>query len=248
MLYVRFAHNDRVSYGVLDGSHVRQLAGRPFDTAAETGVVLPLDAVTLLAPCEPSKVVAVGLNYRSHLGSRPEPTQPGIFAKYPTCIIGTGQPIVFPPGAQDTHFEGEMVLVIGRTAKNVDKAEAASYVFGVTCGNDISERIWQKNDLQWFRAKASDTFGPLGPAIATGLNYGNLLLQTRVNGVVVQSQRTSDLIFDVSAIVSYISTFVTLLPGDIIFTGTPGTTSALKSGDRVEVELEGVGILSNPVA
>lgn len=248
MLYVRYAHQGQVSYGILDGSTIRQLSGRPFDAPSETGTVVSAAAVTLLAPCEPSKVVAIGLNYRSHLGSRPEPAQPGVFAKYPTCIIGTGQPIVLPPGAQDTHFEGEMVLVIGRTAKHVAKADVASHVFGVTCGNDISERLWQKNDLQWFRAKGSDTFGPLGPAIATGLDYDNVHLQTRLNGVVVQSQRTSDLIFNVAAIVNYVTTYVTLWPGDIIFTGTPGTTSALSSGDRVEVEIEGVGVLQNTVA
>lgn len=248
MRYVRYSHHGQVSYGVLDGTQIRQLAGRPFDEPAETGVIVEADAVSLLAPCEPSKVIAVGLNYRSHLGSRAEPSQPGLFAKYPTCIIATGDAIVLPPGATDTHFEGEMVLVIGRRAKHVSKSDAPSYVFGVTCGNDISERVWQKNDLQWFRAKGSDTFGPLGPTIATGLDIGNLLLQTRLNGTVVQSQRTSDLIFDVPTIVSYVTQFVTLLPGDIIFTGTPGSTSALTSGDTVEVELEGVGVLSNTVA
>jgi 2-keto-4-pentenoate hydratase/2-oxohepta-3-ene-1,7-dioic acid hydratase in catechol pathway len=139
------------------------------------------------------------------------------------------------------------VVVIGKRAKNISAADAPQYVFGVTAGNDVSERAWQKNDLQWFRAKASDTFGPMGPAIVTGLNYGDLLLQTRVNGVVLQSQRTKDLIFDVPAIISYVSRFVTLEPGDVIYTGTPGSTKAMKPGDIVEVEIEGIGVLRNKV-
>ena len=141
-----------------------------------------------------------------------------------------------------------MVIVIGRKVSRVSKEEAKSYVFGVTAGNDVSERDWQRADLQWLRAKGSDTFGPLGPAIVTGLDYDDLLLQTRLNGEVVQSQRTKDLIFDVATIVSYVSQYVTLLPGDVIYTGTPGTTRAIKAGDTVEVEVEGVGVLRNRVA
>jgi 2-keto-4-pentenoate hydratase/2-oxohepta-3-ene-1,7-dioic acid hydratase in catechol pathway len=152
-----------------------------------------------------------------------------------------------PSDAQNVHYEGELVVVIGKLAKDVTVADAPSYVFGVTAGNDVSERGWQQADLQWFRAKAADTFGPLGPAIVTGLNYNDLLLKTRLNGAEVQSQRTSDLIFDVANIVSYLSRYITLMPGDVIYTGTPGTTRAMKAGDVVEVEIEGVGILRNPV-
>jgi 2-keto-4-pentenoate hydratase/2-oxohepta-3-ene-1,7-dioic acid hydratase in catechol pathway len=135
----------------------------------------------------------------------------------------------------------------GKKAHDAE-AEAKQYVFGVTAGNDVSERDWQKADLQWFRAKGTDTFGPLGPVIATGLNYDDLLVQTRLNGEVKQSQRTTDLIFNVAAIVSYVSRYVTLMPGDVIYTGTPGTTSAMKPGDVVEVEVEGVGVLRNTIA
>jgi len=138
--------------------------------------------------------------------------------------------------------------VVGRRAKHVARGEAAGYIFGVTAGNDVSERNWQKNDLQWLRAKSSDTFGPLGPAVATGLDYNDLLVETRLNGEVRQSQRTRDLMFDVDTIVTYVTQFVTLLPGDLIFTGTPGTTQAMNVGDIVEVEVEGVGILRNSVA
>jgi 2-keto-4-pentenoate hydratase/2-oxohepta-3-ene-1,7-dioic acid hydratase in catechol pathway len=190
----------------------------------------------------------VGLNYKSHLGERPAAKYPGLFAKYPTSIIPHGDTIRIPQDANNVHYEGEMVLVIGKRASRVSKEEAKSYVFGVTVGNDVSERDWQRDDLQWFRAKAADTFGPLGPVLVTGLNYDDLLLQTRLNGAVVQSQRTRDLIFDVASIVSYVSQYVTLMPGDVIFTGTPGTTRQMKPGDTVEVELEGVGVLRNPVA
>jgi 2-keto-4-pentenoate hydratase/2-oxohepta-3-ene-1,7-dioic acid hydratase in catechol pathway len=140
-----------------------------------------------------------------------------------------------------------MVLVIGKRASNVPEADALSYVFGVAAGNDVSERDWQQKDLQWFRAKASDTFGPLGPAIVTGLNPDDLLVQTRLNGEVVQSERTTHLIFNVKEIVSYVSRYVTLEPGDVIYTGTPGTTKPIKPGDIVEVEVQGVGILRNRV-
>jgi 2-keto-4-pentenoate hydratase/2-oxohepta-3-ene-1,7-dioic acid hydratase in catechol pathway len=246
--YVRYESAGRVSYGVLEGDTVRELSGDLFASPKPTGRTVKLSDVKLLAPCDPKKVIAVGLNYKSHIGERPSATYPGLFAKLPTSIIGPDATIVFPPGASNVHFEGELVVVIGKRARNVAAADAAQYVFGVTAGNDVSERDWQKQDLQWFRAKASDTFGPLGPVIVKGLNYGDVLLQTRVNGQVVQSQRTKDLIFDVHAIVSYISQFVTLEPGDVIYTGTPGATKAMKPGDTVEVEIEGIGILRNKTA
>jgi 2-keto-4-pentenoate hydratase/2-oxohepta-3-ene-1,7-dioic acid hydratase in catechol pathway len=139
-------------------------------------------------------------------------------------------------------------VVIGRRAKNVSEAEALSYVFGVTCGNDVSARDWQKNDVQWWRAKSCDTFGPVGPFIVTGLNYDDLRVQLRLNGKVLQDERTSQMIHNVSQIVSFSSRHLTLEPGDLIYTGTSGRTSAIKPGDKVEVELEGVGILTNSVA
>jgi 2-keto-4-pentenoate hydratase/2-oxohepta-3-ene-1,7-dioic acid hydratase in catechol pathway len=174
-------------------------------------------------------------------------TTPGLFAKMPTSIIADRDTVILPPDANNVHYEGEMVLIIGKRAQNVPVDKAKEYVFGVTTGNDVSERDWQKSDLQWFRAKAADTFGPLGPVIVRGVNYDDLLLQTRLNGEVVQSQRTKDLIFTVAEIVSYISRYVTLEPGDVIYSGTPGTTRQMKAGDVVEVELEQVGLLRNPV-
>ena len=245
--YVRYSVDGQVSYGVLEGEAIRELEGDLFDAPRETGRTVRLSEVRLLPPCLPSKVIAVGLNYQSHLGEREAAEYPGLFAKYPTSIIGHEAEIVMPTDAGNLHYEGELVIVIGREANNVSPDDAAEYVFGVTAGNDVSERDWQRSDLQWLRAKASDTFGPIGPAIVTGLNHNDLLVQTRVNGEVRQSERSSDLIFDVETIVSYVSRYVTLMPGDVIFTGTPGSTQAMQPGDVVEVEVEGVGVLRNTV-
>ena len=246
--YVRYLHGERIAYGILEGDVIRELAGNFLADSRPTGKSVRLADVRLLAPCEPTKVVAVGLNYKSHIGERATPEYPGLFTKLPTSIIGPEQEIVFPPGAEDVHYEGELVAVIGRRASRVSEAEAPKYIFGVTAGNDVSERKWQRADLQWFRAKGSDTFGPLGPAVVAGLDYKDLQLTTRLNGEVRQSQRTSDLLFSVDKVVSYVSQFVTLLPGDLIYTGTPGNTKAMKPGDVVEVEIEGVGVLRNKLA
>ena len=245
--YVRYATGTQIHYGILQGDTIAELTGDLFANPKPTGRTVKLADVKLVAPCTPSKVIAVGLNYQTHLGQRAAATYPGLFAKLPTTIIGPEEAIVFPPDAKNVHFEGEMVVVIGKRAHDVPEADAKQYVFGVTAGNDVSERDWQKADLQWFRAKGTDTFGPLGPVITTGLNYDDLLVQTRLNGEVKQRQRTTDLIFNVAAIVSYVSRYVTLMPGDVIYTGTPGTTSAMKPGDVVEVEVEGVGVLRNRV-
>ena len=173
--------------------------------------------------------------------------RPGVFAKFPTSLIPDRADIVFPPDATNVHFEGEMALVIGKVAKNVSVADAPNYVFGVTICNDLVDRQWLLEDLQWFRAKGSDTFGPLGPWIVTGTNFQDALLETRVNGKTLQSQRTHDLIFDIPYLVSYVSHYVTLQPGDLIYTGTPGQTSAMQPGDVVEIEIEGIGVLRNKV-
>jgi 2-keto-4-pentenoate hydratase/2-oxohepta-3-ene-1,7-dioic acid hydratase in catechol pathway len=246
--YVRYSVGNTTSYGILEGDNVRELSGDLFASPKRTGKTVKLSAVKLLAPCVPSKVIAIGLNYQTHLGQRSAAAYPGIFAKMPTSIIPHEADIIYPPDATNLHYEGEMVVVIGKRASNVAAADVPKHIFGITAGNDVSERAWQAADLQWFRAKASDTFGPLGPVIVAGLNYDDLLVQTRLNGEVVQSQRTKDLIFSVGEIVSYLSRYVTLEPGDVIYTGTPGTTKAMKVGDTVEIEVEGVGILRNKVA
>jgi 2-keto-4-pentenoate hydratase/2-oxohepta-3-ene-1,7-dioic acid hydratase in catechol pathway len=245
--YIRYELQGKAAYGILDGETVRELSAAPWAGGKPTGKTTKFASVKLLAPAEPSKVIAAGLNYKSHIGQQAPAKYVGLFAKFPTSIIGHEADIPYPADATDLHFEGELVVVIGKEASKVSKEDALSYVFGVTAGNDVSERAWQKQDLQWFRAKAADGFGPLGPWIVTGINYQDALLETRVNGKTLQSQRTKDLIFDVPYIVSYVSQYITLMPGDVIYTGTPGTTSAMKPGDVVEVEIEGIGVLRNKI-
>jgi 2-keto-4-pentenoate hydratase/2-oxohepta-3-ene-1,7-dioic acid hydratase in catechol pathway len=248
--YIRYRYESAAYYGILDGESVREIRGNLYGGYAETGSALKLSDVSLLFPCQPGKILAVGINYKSHLGNRSMPGHPEIFYKAVTALQDPEGPIVTPAGATDVHYEGELVIVIGKQVKNATLEEARAAIFGVTCGNDVSERNWQHGqgkDLQWWRAKGCDTFAPLGPAIVTGLDYGNLRLQTRLNGEVVQEQVTSDLIFDCPTIVSWISGWVTLMPGDVIYTGTPGATRRISPGDVVEVEIEGIGILRNPV-
>lgn len=246
--YVRFAGADGgAAYGRIEGEEIAVLHAAPWAGGAPTGERVPREGARLLAPVEPGKVIAIGLNYASHLGGREPSAYPGVFAKLPTSIVGPGDAIEKREDAGNLHYEGELVLVVGREAREVPVESAADYLFGVTAGNDVSERDWQGADLQWFRAKASDTYGPLGPVISRGVEYDDLELTTRLNGEVVQQQRTSDLIFDTADIVAYVSRYVTLMPGDVIFTGTPGTTSPMEDGDSVSVEVETVGVLENPV-
>ena len=243
--------HSRIRCGILEGDEIHELSGGLFDPPSLTGDSFPLAEVRLLAPCVPPKILAVGLNYRSHLGDRKAPENPEIFYKPVTALQHPGKPIVLPDDAIDPHFEGELVVIVGRTiVRNASREEAAAAVFGVTCGNDVSDRNWQRGpgkDNQWWRAKGCDTFAPLGPVIVTDANYADLALSTRVNGEVLQQQRTSDLIFDVPAVIAFISRYVTLTPGDAIYTGTPGNTRRMQPGDRVEVEIEGIGTLENPV-
>ncbi|MEO8125567.1 MAG: fumarylacetoacetate hydrolase family protein [Bryobacteraceae bacterium] len=249
--FVRFQKGSATSYGIVNGESVEAIQGDLFGAHKKTGTKHKLSDVKLLAPCTPSKVLAVGLNYKSHIGTRKPPSAPEIFYKPITCLQNPGDPIIIPKDSQNTHYEGELVIVMGKKAWHISAAEAKDTIFGVCCGNDVSERDWQNGpnkDLQWWRAKGADTFGPLGPMIARGIDYSNVMLQTRLNGAVVQKSNTSDLLFDCHAIVSYISQYVTLIPGDVIYTGTPGSTKKMSPSDVVEVEIDGVGILKNPIA
>jgi 2-keto-4-pentenoate hydratase/2-oxohepta-3-ene-1,7-dioic acid hydratase in catechol pathway len=260
--YVRFETDGRAAYGRWRDNMIEELEGSIYSGASPTGRTFRRETVRLLVPCEPSKVLAVGLNYASHQqfvtaaeggfttpGGKPlDMSKPVIFAKFPTSLIPDGTPIVFPEGATNVHFEGELALVVGKTATKVSEAEAKNYVFGVSVCNDLVDREWLLNDLQWFRAKGSDNFGPMGPAIVTGLEYSDLRLRTWVNGDLRQDSSTSELVYSPDKLLSYVSQFVTLVPGDVIFTGTPGKTQAVTHGDTVEIEIEGVGRLSNSVA
>ena len=247
--FVRYRTGSTESHGILVAGVVREIRGDLF-RYSETGAVHPVSDIKLLCPCRPGKILAVGLNYKSHLSGRPQPEHPGVFFKPASALQDPGEPIRIPRDATDVHYEGELVVVIGRQLRDAAPDEARDGIFGVTCGNDVSERNWQHGpgkDLQWWRAKGSDTFAPLGPVVVSGLDYGNLALETRLNGEIVQKQSTADLIFDCPAIVSWISGWVTLEPGDVIYTGTPGSTRKLTPGDVVEVEIEHIGILRNPV-
>jgi 2-keto-4-pentenoate hydratase/2-oxohepta-3-ene-1,7-dioic acid hydratase in catechol pathway len=248
--YVRFRRGSSISHGILEGDTVRPIQGSLFGSPKPGGATHRLADVKLLYPIEPPKILAVGLNYKSHVGNRQPPSQPELFYKPITCLQHPEDPIVIPADSKNTHYEGELVLVIGKRVQNATAEQARDAIFGVACGNDVSERDWQggaNKDLQWWRAKGADTFGPCGPCIVRGLNYGNVKLQTRLNGQVVQEQSTSDLLFGPVEIVRFASRYVTLTPGDLIYTGTPGATRAMKHGDVVEVDIEGVGVLRNRV-
>ncbi len=254
MRYLRFQKGKTVAYGLLEGERVRQLSGDLFGAWSKTDTTYALKEVKLLPPTQPLQVLALAGNYRSHLKNEEVPPKfkiPQPFFKSPSCLVGQGDAIVIPKDAKIVHYEAELVIVIGKKCSKVSKADALDYVFGVTAGNDVSERVWQNDaevkDVQWWRAKGADTFGPVGPYIVSGVDYGKLMLRLRLNGEVKQEEMTDHLIHDVPSTVSFISQYITLQPGDLIFTGTPGKTSDMKPGDVVEVELEGAGVLRNPV-
>lgn len=198
---------------------------------------------------KPSKIIAIGLNYHDHARelNMPIPSQPVMFLKPPTAVIGTGKTIIIPPQSKEVHYEGELAVIIKDKAHGITKDEAVRHILGYTCANDVTARDLQRLDGQWTRAKSFDTFCPLGPKIAKNIDPGNLKIQTRVNGRVVQSSNTKDLIFGVNEVVAFVSSVMTLLPGDIIMTGTPSGVGRLLPGDTVEVEIEGIGILVNKV-
>jgi len=248
--FVRFERAGSAAYGSLTGDFITELTGAPWRGGVPAGRSYNVSAVKLLVPCEPSKVLAVGRNYKSHIGKEKAPTRPEFFYKPPACLQNPGDPIIIPKDSRNTHYEAELVIVIGKKLKNVSRTEAEAGIFGYTCGNDVSERDWQGGkdaDMQWWRAKGADTFGPLGPVIVAGFKPGPQTILSRLNGEVKQKQLLSDLLFDCPAIVEFAARYVTLLPGDVIFTGTPGTTSAMKPGDTIEVEIGGIGTLKNPV-
>ncbi len=247
--YVRFRRADgSTGAGLLEGENIAVIEQPFFEQTTRTGESVVASSVQLLAPTEPRSIVCVGLNYSSHLNGRPVPNPATLFHKPLSSIAGPGDAIVLPENAGRVDPEGEIVIVIGKTLKGVDRDGAIAGIFGYTCGNDVSAREWQQADGQWWRAKGSDTFGIYGPSIATGLDWQNIELRTRVNGVEAQHGNSNELILDIPEIVRYVASVMTLVPGDVIYTGTPGSPQALKSGDVVEVEVTGVGVLSNPVA
>jgi 2-keto-4-pentenoate hydratase/2-oxohepta-3-ene-1,7-dioic acid hydratase in catechol pathway len=254
-LYVRFRRADAPdSQGILEGDSIYLIEGDLFGEYRRLEDGVPLSRVELLEPVRPTNILAAAVNYQSHvpsgrsvLKSEEAPSIPQLFIKPVSSIIGPERTILLPEGARRVDAEGELVAVMGRRCRGVSREEALDYVFGYTCGNDVSARHWQRDDVQWWRAKGSDTFSPIGPVIASGLSPADLKLRTLVNGTEAQSSSTSQLIHDVPALISFASQFMTLEPGDLIFTGTPGEPPRLSHGDVVEVEIEGIGTLRNPV-
>jgi 2-keto-4-pentenoate hydratase/2-oxohepta-3-ene-1,7-dioic acid hydratase in catechol pathway len=253
---VRFVFHGKIRYGILEDKGLRGLRGSPyaqFKGAGSSfrfdGSTYKLNEVRLLAPCVPSKIVALGLNYRLHAEETKMqlPSVPLIFLKPSTAVIGPEDKILLPRDSRRVDYEGELGVVIARKAKDVPKDRVADYILGYTCVNDVTERHVQEEDKQWTRAKGYDTFAPIGPWIETDVEPNDLRLETYLNGELRQSARTSELIFGVAELVSFISGVMTLLPGDVIATGTPSGIGRMKSGDVVEVRIEGIGTLRNSV-
>ncbi len=250
----RYARDGAPHVGRREGDSFVRWTAAPWEGGRETTARDPAAAVTLLAPVTPSKIVCVGLNYREHFaesrsvapGSR-LPREPLLFLKPPSSVVASGQAIVYPSGVTRLDPEAELGVVIGTRARRVGVAQAMGHVAGLTCVNDVTARNYQKQDGQWTRAKGFDTFAPLGPWVAVGLPPDGLGIECRVNGRTRQRGNTSDLLFPVAYLVSFVSHIMTLERGDVIATGTPAGVAPVEVGDRIEVEVEGVGVLENRV-
>lgn len=251
MKIVRYRRNDdEVSYGIVSDDRIRPLKGDPFcSEICEDKEWVNLSEVRLLSPCKPSKIIALGLNYKDHaleLGME-LPEVPLIFIKPGTSVIGPGESIVYPGMSQRVDYEAELGVVIGRVAKNVSVEEAFDHVLGYTCFNDVTARDLQRKDGQFTRSKSFDTFAPIGPWVETEIDPGNLAVKSILNGKIRQQSSTRNLIFDVPYLVHFISSIMTLIPGDVIATGTPGGIGPMKPGDTIEIAIEGIGSLVNKV-
>lgn len=252
MKYICYQSDNGPQMGVYtDESEVKQVSGsfaEGFTTGESVG---ELSSLTLLAPLQPGKIMAIGLNYVDHVTeldkTRTVPESPVIFMKPQTAVIGPGEQIRLVNPENPTHYEAEICVVIGKTATDVEETDALNYVFGYTCGNDVSDRIIQKGNGQWIRGKGFDSYCPLGPCIETDLDISNVRVKSRLNGEDRQNESTSSLIFSIPFLISHISKGITLNPGDVIMTGTPAGVGPMKHGDTIEIEVEGVGVLRNPV-
>lgn len=251
MKIARFSLNGSARYGIVDtgAEIIKEIAGSLFEDLGLKDGQHTISEVKLLAPVEPSKVIAVGLNYVDHAKELKMsiPENPILFMKPPTSVIGPGEEIIYPKMSQQVDYEAELVMVMKKETKCVSKEEAASHILGYTCGNDVTARDLQRKDSQWTRAKSFDTFCPLGPWIVTDIDPTNIKVEMLLNGQVVQSSSASNMIFNVFELVSFISQIMTLLPGDVIMTGTPLGVGPVKPGDTTEVRIEGIGSLRNQV-
>jgi 2-keto-4-pentenoate hydratase/2-oxohepta-3-ene-1,7-dioic acid hydratase in catechol pathway len=249
--FFRLLNKNVPCWGVLDGVELKLIAGDLLGGWKETAERVRLSEVKLLSPVMPSKVVALGLNYRDHAKEMglPIPPEPILFLKPSTAVIGPNEPILYPAGGitNRVDYEAELAIVIKKTAKDVPAERAQEYILGYTCLNDVTARDLQAKDGQWTRAKSFDTFCPLGPCLETELDPADLKIEAVLNGQVVQSSSTRELIFNVPAIIAQVSRVMTLLPGDVIATGTPPGIGPLKPGDTITIAVQGIGRLTNPV-
>ncbi len=250
MRLIRCRFGQEIRYGILEGGDAVFLRGAPFEDLQPSGERIPAERVHLLAPCEPSKIVCIGLNYRDHAAEfgLPIPEEPMIFLKPSTSVIGPGQEIRHPECSRQVDYEAELAIVIGRRAFRIRREEAASCILGYTCFNDVTARDLQAKDVQFTRSKSFDTFAPLGPWIETSLNPVGLTVESYLNGQRRQCSNTRELVFDPFELVHFISWIMTLQPGDVIASGTPGGVGPMRPGDRIEIRIEGIGSLVNPVA
>lgn len=250
MKYIRFLHEDKISFGQLEGDIIYLLDRSYLERdCKKTGQVLEVEKVRLLAPVEPSKIVCVGLNYAKHIEELGHTfhDDPVIFLKPSTSLIGPADKIFLPSMSQQVEYEAELVVVIGKTAKNIPEDQVEDYIFGFTCGNDVTARDLQKKDGQWTRSKGFDTFCPIGPWIVSHLDHRNLAIRSLLNEEVRQSSNTNNFIKSVPKLISYISQVMTLNAGDLIMTGTPEGVGPMRAGDVVTIEIEGIGQLHNSV-
>lgn len=249
MKIVRFKRESLISYGVLENERIRLLVGEPYTGIKLTGEECSVSDGTLLAPCEPSKIIAIGINYKSHAKELDFqiPPVPLIFLKPPSAVIGPEEAIVLPSMSRQVDYEGELAVVIGRATKDISAKKALDAVFGYSCINDVTARDLQKKDIQFTRSKSFDTFAPMGPCIETELDPCRVDVKSYVNGEIRQKANTATMIRSVPELISFISRIMTLLPGDVIATGTPAGVGPLRAGDRVFVEIDEIGRLSNRV-
>jgi 2-keto-4-pentenoate hydratase/2-oxohepta-3-ene-1,7-dioic acid hydratase in catechol pathway len=248
--YVRYEENGKVSWGELIDGTIHQLSNAPYLSGSRTGQIVSESSVKLKAPVEPKLSFMTAFNYSDHktetFGITKDTTkQPGLFTVPASSIIGPDENMIRPVGSSNFHYEAEMVAVVGKRAENVSLEDASDYIFGVSIGNDGSERDWQSGDIQWTRAKGSKSFNPIGPHLVTGLDYTNLDIEGRHNGVKSQGANSSGMIFDFNYMVHYISQYFTLEPGDIIWSGTMGDTGPMAPGDTYEITVQGIGTLKN---
>ena len=247
---VRFNAEESILYGKLEGNTLFPLEGDIFTgLRVHKSQRYSLGEVSILPPVRPSKIIAVGINYRDHAEEfgHEIPTEPVLFMKPSTAVIGHDDEIVYPPSASRVDYEAEIAAVVGKTARNVGEEDAPRFILGYTCLNDVTARDLQRRDGQWTRAKSFDTFCPIGPCIETEINPNSTNIRARLNGELRQSSNTENFIFPIFELFSFVSRIMTLLPGDIITTGTPSGVGAMKPGDVVEIEVEGIGTLKNIV-